>query len=137
MNDSLEYIAAEWRERAKELAAWVMRHMVNRTDVWGRYVRKRGVDGHQALTVPFKEERGKSFLDESSLEKHFKVRSGNGVFISWQFLMARRKPDPSMYSPTESPRIPGKPRWEHYGDWLRLFGRPPSLSRPLHPRLER
>jgi hypothetical protein len=198
MNDNLEYIAAEWRERAKELAAWVMRHMVNRTDVWGRYVRKRGSDGHQALTVPFKEERGKSFLDESSLEKHFKVRTGNGVLglhsaspdqsSRWlafdidlhdaddlsissldTFGAARQifdrlralSLDPLLMDsngiggfhvlaifdgPKETRSVnavakdiaddyealgldhrpevfPGKPRWEHYGDWLRLFGR--------------
>ena len=198
MSDSLEYIAAEWRERAKELAAWVMQHMVNRTDVWGRYVKKRGSEGHHALTVPFKEERGKRFLDESSLQKHFKVQTGNGVLglhsasadqsSRWMaFDIDRHDPEDLSISPLDTfgaarqiydrlrslgldpllmdsnglggfhvlaifdgPKetrtvnlvaeriaadhealgldqpleiFPGKPRWEHYGDWLRLFGR--------------
>ena len=48
MKHPFETIAAEWRDRAKELAEWVMRHMVNRADVWGRYVKKRGEAGHHA-----------------------------------------------------------------------------------------
>jgi integrase len=35
----LDQIAGEWRERAAQLAKWTMSHLVNRTDVWGRYHR--------------------------------------------------------------------------------------------------
>ena len=37
----LDRDAGEWRARADDLAAWVMAHLVNRTDVWGRYVRNK------------------------------------------------------------------------------------------------
>jgi hypothetical protein len=37
MANYLERIAGEWQERSSELADWVMTHLVNRTDVWGRY----------------------------------------------------------------------------------------------------
>src|SRR5690348_14773258 len=82
MADYLERIAGEWHERSSELADWVMTHLVNRTDVWGRYVRRRaekGDDGTAVITAPFREERGMVFLDTDSLRKHFKVRSGVGV----------------------------------------------------------
>jgi hypothetical protein len=74
-------IGEEWRERATELAAWTMRHMVNRTDVWGRYVSKeyREQSTNQAITAPFRDERGKVFLNEASLEKHFKTQLVSGV----------------------------------------------------------
>jgi hypothetical protein len=38
---------AEWRGRGPELAAWIMRHLVNRTDVWGGYPAKRNRDKSQ------------------------------------------------------------------------------------------
>lgn len=84
MNEYFDRIAAEWRSRAKELAGWTARTLVNRTDVWGRYLSKRsrheseGRRNH-AVTVPFREERGKVFLGEDSLEKHFKTRDVGGV----------------------------------------------------------
>jgi hypothetical protein len=40
--DYLKRIADEWHERAGELAEWVMSRLVNRTDVWGWYVRRKG-----------------------------------------------------------------------------------------------
>jgi hypothetical protein len=82
MPDYLDRIATEWQERSADLADWVMTHMVNRTDVWGRYVKRRGEDGKEGtavITAPFRDERGKVFLDNDSLRKHFKVRSGVGV----------------------------------------------------------
>jgi hypothetical protein len=77
-------IADEWRERAVELAGWTMKHLVNRTDVWGRYLAERHRKGNEtspnkAITAPFRDERGKVFLNENSLAKHFKARSGGGV----------------------------------------------------------
>jgi hypothetical protein len=77
-------IADEWRQRAGELAEWTMRRLVNRTDVWGRYLKPRhrrnqaGQQNH-AVTAPFASERGKVFLKTSSLEKHYKARDGGGV----------------------------------------------------------
>ncbi|MEO1970977.1 MAG: hypothetical protein ABGX07_05445 [Pirellulaceae bacterium] len=38
MSENLSQIAKDWRSNAKPLATWVMRHLVNRTDVWGRYL---------------------------------------------------------------------------------------------------
>src|SRR5262245_25122915 len=55
-----------------------MSHLVNRTDVWGRYVRNKGDEITQAVTVPFRDERGKVFLDSDSLRKHFKTRQPSG-----------------------------------------------------------
>ena len=74
----LEQTAGEWRDRAADLAAWVMTHLVNRTDVWGRYVRRKGDDFTRAVTVPFRDERGKSFLDLESLRKHFRRSEPSG-----------------------------------------------------------
>ena len=80
----LERIADEWRERAPELADWTMRRLVNRTDVWGRYLKKqhrtsRAGEKNNAITAPFAAERGKVFLKTPSLVKHYKARDGGGV----------------------------------------------------------
>ncbi len=84
MSEYLERIAGEWRERAAELAQWTMKHMVNRTDVWGRYLAQRQrpdepAARNRAITAPFRDERGKVFLNEGSLAKHYKTRSSGGV----------------------------------------------------------
>jgi hypothetical protein len=76
--DYLEQIAREWQARAPELAAWTMAHLVNRTDVWGRYHRKKGEETTFVITAPFREERGKSFLDLDSLRKHYRRRQIGG-----------------------------------------------------------
>ncbi|MCA9194206.1 MAG: hypothetical protein KDB03_20700 [Planctomycetales bacterium] len=83
-SDYFNRLADEWRQRAPELAAWTMRTLVNRTDVWGRYLAKKyrensaGPPNH-AVTVPFRDERGKVFLDEKSLTKHFRTTAVSGV----------------------------------------------------------
>lgn len=74
----LEQIAGEWHERSSELAAWVMARLVNRTDVWGRYVRRKGDEETRVVTAPFRDERGKVFLEEDSLRKHFKRKQPSG-----------------------------------------------------------
>jgi hypothetical protein len=90
MSEYFERIAQEWRERADELAAWTLSHLVNRTDVWGRYVTSRKRDEEEnvspddarrlhAITAPFRDERGKVFLDRDSLAKHFKARKAGGI----------------------------------------------------------
>jgi hypothetical protein len=76
--DYLERITGEWRDRAVELSAWVMTHMVNRTDVWGRYVHRKGDESTRAITAPFRDERGKVFLDLDSLRKHFRAGQPSG-----------------------------------------------------------
>lgn len=76
--DYQEQIASEWCDRASELAEWVMIHMVNRTDVWGRYVRRKTDETTQVVTAPFRDERGKVFLDHDSLRKHFRTRLPSG-----------------------------------------------------------
>src|SRR5260370_24043675 len=76
--DYVEGIAGEWCERASDLAAWVMTHLVNRTDVWGRYVRRKDDDTTRVVTAPFRNERGKVCLDADSLRKHFRTRQPGG-----------------------------------------------------------
>lgn len=76
--DFLERIAGEWRQSADELAEWTMLRLVNRTDVWGRYHRRKGQDKTSVVTVPFKQERGKTFLDVDSLRKHFRRSEPSG-----------------------------------------------------------
>jgi hypothetical protein len=76
--DYFEQIAGQWYERAPELADWVMARLVNRTDVWGRYARRKSDDASRAVTVPFRDERGKVFLDADSLRKHFRARQPGG-----------------------------------------------------------
>ncbi len=86
----LQQIADEWRSRGPELAEWILANLVNRTDVWGRYLPKRnrkekkdsktGFQGN-AITAPFRDERGKVFLGTSSLEKHFKATDGGVLGI--------------------------------------------------------
>ncbi len=76
--DYLDRIGREWGDRASELAAWAMTHLVNRTDVWGRYVRRKGVETTQVVTAPFRDERGKVFLDHDSLRKHFRRSEPSG-----------------------------------------------------------
>ena len=86
MSEFFDRIADEWRERAGELAEWTMKRLVNRTDVWGRYLKKKyrdtsntGNPKNKAITAPFKQERGKIFLQQSSLEKHFRARDSGGL----------------------------------------------------------
>jgi hypothetical protein len=80
-----DQIAEEWRQNAKRLAAWTMAHLVNRTDVWGHYqaakYRQDPATGQRnnALTLPIASQRGKIFLQVSSLEKHYKSSSGDKV----------------------------------------------------------
>jgi hypothetical protein len=197
--DYFERVAGEWRERAVELAQWVMIHMVNRTDVWGRYVRRKGDDATHVITAPFSRERGKVFLDVDSLRKHFQTREPSGqlglhstsrdltsrwlaididlheeddnLSISadgnlaaarvWRQALVEKGLDPLLLDSNgigglhlfvifaepmstasvnafakqliadyqkrgleRKPEIfPGRPVWNHYGDWLRLPGR--------------
>ena len=91
-NAYLQQIRSEWVGRSKELADWILANLVNRTDVWGRYLskkkrknadcsdKKKGFHGN-VVTVPFKDERGKTFLGVSSLEKHFKAVDGGVLGI--------------------------------------------------------
>ena len=86
----LKQIRTEWVERAPELAQWILANLVNRTDVWGRYLAKKkrkddcnkktGFHGN-VVTAPFRDERGKVFLGTSSLEKHFKATDGGVLGI--------------------------------------------------------
>ena len=177
-----------------------MRTLVNRTDVWGRYINKRSRErtANHAITAPFRDERGKVFLNASSLEKHFKTKLISGVlglhstsaditsrwlvvdidlhdeeelsvtaegnFVAarfWHEKLAQVGFDPLLFDSNgrggfhlmvvfESPMcthsvhkfgkelvsdfamrgldqepeiFPGKPQWNHYGDWLRIPGR--------------
>ncbi|MGE0756678.1 MAG: hypothetical protein AB7F89_18240 [Pirellulaceae bacterium] len=203
MSSYFERMAGEWRERAREMAEWVQLRMVNRTDVWGRYLaakyrRDREGARQDAITAPFREERGKVFLGVSSLEKHFKTRDVGGVLglhsmsvdltsrwlaididlhdeddlsvspqgnfaaaQGWRAELAASGGDPLLLDsngvggfhvllllaePMETASVhgfgkqlvgdyerrgldaepelfPNSPTWDHYGNWLRLFGR--------------
>jgi hypothetical protein len=76
--DHLDRIAREWSDRAPDLARWALTHLVNRTDVWGRYVYSTADKTTQAVTAPFRDTRGKTFLDIDSLAKHFRTRQPGG-----------------------------------------------------------
>jgi hypothetical protein len=205
----LERIADEWAERANELAVWVMTHLVNRTDVWGRYVRRKADETTQVVTVPFRDERGKTFLDHDSLRKHFRTRQPSGQLglhsaspdmtsrwlaididlhdpedkwsvtpegnlsaaRGWHQVLVEHGLDPLLMDSNgiggfhiltvfaeamstadvqkfgtrlvedyerrgldQKPEIfPDKPKWDHYGSWLRLPGR--HHTRPHYTRV--
>lgn len=73
--------AASWTERAEELAAFVMRNLVNRTDVWGAYVDpdRRSARWPKTYTAPRKAERGSRRLTLNELSDHFCSRSVIGL----------------------------------------------------------
>lgn len=84
MVDPVNEIAQQWRDRAVDLAEWTFQNLVNRTDVWGRYVGRRTGDdqtqpGKRAITAPFREQRGKVSLTQSSLVKHYRARDGRSI----------------------------------------------------------
>lgn len=76
-------IAAFWRARADELAAWTWGMLVNRTDAWGgyrpleevgkEYTRRDGTRGKlgSQTTRPLPYRRGREFLTEATLARHF------------------------------------------------------------------
>src|SRR4030095_1334607 len=72
--DYFDRIAGEWYEQAPEVADRVMAHLVNRTDVWGRYTRRKSEQASRAVTVPVRDERGKVILDSDSLCKQGRRR---------------------------------------------------------------
>jgi hypothetical protein len=83
VNESFGQLSQDWRGQATQLASWAMQHLVNRTDVWGRYLplksRKSDSGGaNHAITAPFRDERGKVFIDTSSLEKYFRTSAPGG-----------------------------------------------------------
>ncbi len=205
----LDRIAAEWSDRSTELAAWAMAHLVNRTDVWGRYTRRKDEETAHAVTVPLRDQRGKVFLDLDSLRKHFRTREPSGQLgvhsassdltsrwlaididlhdpddqlsvtaeanlaaaLGWHEHLVGLGLDPLLLDSNgiggfhllvifaepmstasvyqfgrrlladferrgldQEPEIfPEKPRWDHYGNWLRLPGR--HHSRPHYTRL--
>jgi hypothetical protein len=207
--DFLEHIAAVWCERANDLAPWVMKHLVNRTDVWGRYVRRKGDETTRVVTVPFRDQRGKVFLDVDSLRKHFRTRQPSGQLglhsassdltsrwlaididlhdpddqlsvtaeanlvaaLGWYEHLVGLGLDPVLMDSNgiggfhllvvfaepmstksvyqfgkrlladferrglaDEPEVfPEKPKWDHYGNWLRLPGR--HHSRPHYTRI--
>jgi hypothetical protein len=87
LGSDLNTIRAAWAEKAKDLAQWAMRLLVNRTDAWGAYVdaKDRGKvlnDGKElgsTLTRPGRRQRGKVFLDETILQEHFRANRSSSV----------------------------------------------------------
>jgi hypothetical protein len=70
-------IASVWANRAPELARWAWEHLINRTDVWGSYYISHGPDGPETVsyTAPAVKDRGKVYLSEGVLRRHFAGRS--------------------------------------------------------------
>jgi len=63
-----------WGLRASELAAWTMRRLVNRTDVYGRYLppEKRDPGRSNNYTAPGEEERIDGVLAVDVIERHYR-----------------------------------------------------------------
>lgn len=62
MSNYLIPICEAWPARAEEIANWAMKPLVNRTDIWGRYLapKRRGDDGeNKAIAAIFARERGR------------------------------------------------------------------------------
>jgi hypothetical protein len=86
-----DHQAAAWADRAPDLARWALDRYFIRRDVWGGYVRvadrgkvRQRPDGsHYTLgttcTRPAKASRGKVFLTEAVLARHFRPRGAEDV----------------------------------------------------------
>lgn len=59
-----------YNSRSKELASWAMSSLVNRTDVWGSYLKYHD-DSVGPITMPPKKWRGTDCLTENRLVSHF------------------------------------------------------------------
>jgi P4 family phage/plasmid primase-like protien len=89
VTDMMARDSAAWSARADELALWVWRNLVNRTDVWGQYrlfnkrTTKTRKDGstyvETAWTLPAKRDRGRKELTLPILARHFHGRSEGHV----------------------------------------------------------
>ncbi len=77
IHPSSQNIAAAWRKRAEWLTRWTMAHLVNRTDIWGKYLavdkRTAAPDGSMRLTriAPSAAKRGKLSLNEKIILRHY------------------------------------------------------------------
>jgi hypothetical protein len=78
MVTATQNIAAAWQTRAQWLARWTMYTLVNRTDMWGRYLpeSKRTPATPEARARiarlgPSKAKRGQVVMDEALLTRHF------------------------------------------------------------------
>jgi hypothetical protein len=65
-------VPAAWSRRAQEYADWVMRCLVNRDDIYGRYVAlaDRAKLNGNSLTMPSRERRGLEFLTRDIVVRH-------------------------------------------------------------------
>ncbi|NNE66753.1 MAG: hypothetical protein HKN33_09305, partial [Pyrinomonadaceae bacterium] len=78
----LKWVAKEWEENAERLAAWGLKHLVNRFDVWGQYTTKSDALGKSvsAVTLPIASLRGKGdMVTHDKLTRHFKGRKPNDL----------------------------------------------------------
>ncbi len=78
----LKWIAKEWEENAERLAAWGLKHLVNRFDVWGQYTLKSDALGKSvsAVTLPIASLRGKGdMVTHDKLTRHFKGKKPNDL----------------------------------------------------------
>jgi hypothetical protein len=78
----LKWVAKEWEENAERLAAWGIRHLVNRFDVWGQYTMRSDALGKSvsAVTLPVADLRGKGdMVTHDKLTRHFKGRKPNDL----------------------------------------------------------
>jgi hypothetical protein len=62
-----------WRQRAADLARWTSATLLNRADVWGAYLslHRRKPGKSSIYTAPALKDRGKRFLTEGTIARHF------------------------------------------------------------------
>src|SRR5688572_25191710 len=70
-----------WQSKARELADWTLKYMVNRTDAWGGYLplnrrgpKPGGTFVQKSLTRPAKTDRGRVLLNARVIMRHFAGR---------------------------------------------------------------
>ncbi len=71
---------APWQGNAKPLAEWTIKHLVNRTDVWGAYLPlDRRLGGRKATTKPSRATREIVLLTTQVLQTHFECQNVGDV----------------------------------------------------------
>jgi hypothetical protein len=73
MTDHAATARLGWQQLAPDLARWTSARLVNRTDVWGAYkpLPMRAPDKPSIYTAPAVKDRGKRFLTEGTIARHF------------------------------------------------------------------
>lgn len=66
--------ANAWASAADALAAWTFEHLVNRTDVYGKYLRLSARSDGSSITMPVRKDRGKAFLTQHVIARHYRLQ---------------------------------------------------------------